>query len=101
MGAHRRREIEVIRDILKVCLRGANKTKIVYHANLNFTRLSMYLRMLLSFGFVSEVDTPSGTIIYKTTKDGVDFLNRCLKMQSRLGKVPVTVRSRARLEPLI
>lgn len=58
MQGHRRGEIEIMRDILEVCLRGANKTKIVYGANLNFSRLERYFRTLLSLGFIAEEDDP-------------------------------------------
>lgn len=80
---HRRREVEIMRDVLEVCLRGASKTKIVYKANLNFTRLNKYLGMLLSLGFVAEDDDPAGSVVYKTTEAGVSFLKGCFRMQGR------------------
>jgi predicted transcriptional regulator len=94
MQGHRRGEIEIIRDILEVCLRGANKTKIVYSANLNFSRLEKYFRTLLSLGFIAEEDDPAGSIVYRTTKAGMDFLSGCLKIQKSLPKAPVEVNSR-------
>ena len=45
VGDHRRGEVEIIRDVLEVCLNGANKTRVVYGANLNFTRVDKYLRV--------------------------------------------------------
>ncbi|HWQ20196.1 MAG TPA: winged helix-turn-helix domain-containing protein, partial [Methanotrichaceae archaeon] len=32
----RRDKLQIILDILEICVNGANKTKIVYQANLNF-----------------------------------------------------------------
>lgn len=94
MQGHRRGEIDIMRDILEICLRGANKTKIVYGANLNFSRLERYFRALLSLGFIAEEDDPAGSVVYRTTKAGMDFLRGCLKMQKSLAKAPVEVNSR-------
>lgn len=87
MGRCRRGEVEIMRDVLEVCLRGASKTRIVYRANLNFTRLNKYLGMLLSLGYVVEEDVPSRSVVYRTTKAGKIFLNGCLKMQNKSGRV--------------
>lgn len=89
MGGHRRGEIEIMRDILEVCLKGANKTKIVYQANLNFSRLERYLEILLTLGFVAKEDDPTRSIIFRTTKAGMNFLSGCLKMQKCLEKMPI------------
>ena len=94
MGDHRRGEIEIMRDVLVACLRGASKTRIVYGANLNFSRLERYLRLLLGLGFVVVEDNPAGSVVYRTTRAGLDFLNGCLRMQKILRNVPVELRSR-------
>ena len=91
---HRRSEVEIMRDILEICMKGANKTKIVYAANLNFSRLERYLGMLLSLGFVAAEDDPAGSVVYRTTKAGMDFLCGCLKMQESLRKLPFEVKSK-------
>jgi len=83
-----------MRDVLEICLKGANKTKIVYAANLNFSRLWRYLGMLLSLGFVVGEYDHSGSIVYRTTKAGMDFLNRCLTMKKNFRKAPAEVISR-------
>jgi len=97
MKDHRRGEVEIIRDVLDVCLRGANKTKIVYGANLNFSRLERYLEMLLILGFVAEESGLPGSVVYRTTKAGMDFLSGCLKMQKGLRKAPVEVIGRVQI----
>lgn len=86
MEDHRRGEIEIMRDILEACLRGANKTKIVYRSNLNFSRLEKYLELLLNLGFISVVDEPERNVAYRTTDAGLNFINGCLKMQKNLEK---------------
>jgi predicted transcriptional regulator len=94
MEGRRRGEIEIMRDVLEACLKGANRTKIVYGTNLNFSRLEKYLGILLSLGFIAKEDNPAGSVVYKTTQAGMDFLGGCLKMQSSLRKVPVNLVSR-------
>jgi len=94
MGGHRRGEVEIMRDILEACLRGVNKTRIVYRANLNFSRLERYLGLLLGLGFVVEEDDPAGSVVYRTTRAGLDFVNGCLRMQKSLRSVPVELKSR-------
>lgn len=101
MGLHRRSEVEIMGDILEVCLRGTNKTKIVYDANLNFTSLNKYLSMLLGLGFVTVSVGYKGSnssavnFVYRTTKAGKDFFDGCLNMQKMLG------RPKFRVKPLI
>jgi len=61
--------------ILKVCLNGpACKTKIVYDANLNFTRLKKHLSLLLNMGYLVEENGPRKKVVYQTTKAGRVFI---------------------------
>lgn len=71
----RRGEVEILRDILSIALKGVVKTRIVYGANLNFIRLKRYLDRLESWGLIRRVDNASGQVIYKTTEKGRIFLN--------------------------
>ena len=81
MGGHRRGQIEIMRSVLQCCMKEATKTKIVYGANLNFSRLGKYLEMLLSLGFLVEETKSSGSVCYKTTAAGAYFLEGCSKMK--------------------
>lgn len=74
LSPKRRSELAIMRDVLDVCMKGANKTRIVYSANLNFTRLNRYLRMLLSLGFLAKETAADGGVYYKTTPAGVYFV---------------------------
>ena len=38
---------EIISQILEICMNGASKTRIVYHANLNFKTVNPYLDLLI------------------------------------------------------
>ena len=73
----RRSRTEVIIDVLSEALSGANKTRIMYQANLNFLRFNRYFDELLDAGLVEVFDNPgskSGGIIYKTTEKGRELL---------------------------
>ena len=77
LGNHRRGEIEIMHDVLEVCLKGVNKTRIVYRANLNFPRLNRYLRVLLGLGFLVKEVQADGSVFYKTAAAGVHFFEGC------------------------
>jgi len=85
--AHRRSQVEIICDILETCLDGAAKTSVVYRANLNFTRLSKYVSMLLGMRYISLSVVYGGgnvnemRIVYTTTDQGRDFLANFVNMK--------------------
>jgi len=64
----------VVADILMEALNGANKTRIVYRANLNFLRFDSYFSDLLIKGLIAEENTSGGRTIYRTTDRGRRFL---------------------------
>jgi predicted transcriptional regulator len=72
--------MEVIEDILKTADNpfGANKTKLVYMSNLNFTRLSHFLDYLLEKGLLEKND---GGNTYMLSAKGREFLKQLKKMQ--------------------
>ena len=74
----RRSRAEVIADILFEALHGANKTRIMYRANLNFLRFERYFGELLSRDLIVVVDNPgvySGGVVYQTTEKGRALLD--------------------------
>ena len=80
----RRSRVEVIIDILSEALKGANKTRIIYRANLNFLRFERYFGELLSSGLIVVVDNPgvcSGGVVYQTTEKGKELLAILKKAQ--------------------
>ncbi len=74
----RRSRIEVVADILAEALNGANKTRVMYRANLNFLRFERYLSELLEKELMVELNNPRSGVIYRTTDKGRDLL-RVLK----------------------
>lgn len=71
----RRDHLEVVADILTEALRGANKTSIIYRANLNFLRFDRYFSELREKGLIVTVNTSDGRMVYQTTEKGKTFLN--------------------------
>lgn len=50
----RRDKLKIILDILDICNDGANKTKIVYQANLNFKMANIYLDIMTNEGLLNH-----------------------------------------------
>jgi predicted transcriptional regulator len=71
----RRSRIEVICDILSEALGGANKTRLMYHCNLNFMRFNRYLQELLDAGLIERAGSnPEGVVLYKTSDKGRELI---------------------------
>jgi predicted transcriptional regulator len=71
----RRSRTDVIINILDEALSGANKTRLMYRCNLNFTRFNRYMQMLLDAGLIECVNAnPEGAALYKTTDKGRELL---------------------------
>jgi predicted transcriptional regulator len=67
----RRSNIDICADILKVARGGANKTRIVYQANLNFKLVKDYLRRLVDRGLIEASER-----LFVTTPKGVQFIEQ-------------------------
>ncbi len=63
----RRDKLQIILDILEICVNGANKTKIVYQANLNFKMVNIYLDILTNDQLL-DVDSEQNKIYITTNK---------------------------------
>jgi len=71
----RRSRTEVISDILSEALGGANKTRLMYHCNLNFVRFNNYIKELLDAGLIESNNVnPRNVVLYKTTSKGRELL---------------------------
>jgi predicted transcriptional regulator len=81
----KRSKHEILSKILKICLNGASKTRIVYQANLNFRTVNPYLQMLIQNNLL-EADVGERTV-YRTTKQGesleetISHVNQCLLLK--------------------
>jgi len=77
----RRSRVEVIVDILTEALEGANKTRIMYRANLNFVRFNCYLSELVENGLLVVEDGGGGRVVYRVTERGKTLLETLRKAQ--------------------
>jgi predicted transcriptional regulator len=80
----RRDKLQIILDILDTCVKGANKTKIVYQANLNFKMVNIYLDILTNNGLL-ELDKEQSKV-YLTTNKGKDLLKDLKQIYDKLDK---------------
>ncbi len=72
----RRDKFDIVIEILDVVLSGANKTKIVYKANLNFNLATTYVDLLLEKGLIRT----NGSI-YEITEKGKTFAKKAKELQ--------------------
>ena len=86
MISKRRTNDQIFSEILKICVNGAGKTKIVYQANLNFRTAKPYLDKLMNNGFIEAVRDGS-KVIYKTTPKGLDLKGRFDQFHGDLDKL--------------
>ncbi len=70
---HRRSNIEVIADILR--LGEAGKTEIMYSANMSYRQLQKYLEFLVEGGFLDRHVVPNPGVKYKVTEKGRRLLH--------------------------
>jgi predicted transcriptional regulator len=84
-GRRRRTRSEVIVDVLSEALSGANKTRLMYRCNLNFSRFNRCLSEFLDAGLIESVaQNPEGVAIYKTTEKGRKLLRVLRKAEEFL-----------------
>jgi predicted transcriptional regulator len=71
---HRRSNIEIIADMLRVGENGAGKTEIMYSANMSYTQIQKYLGFLMSQGLVDRVEVGNPVVTYQVTDKGLKIL---------------------------
>jgi predicted transcriptional regulator len=76
----KRGKMEIICEILKICRTGANKTQIVYQANLNFTNTRKYLDFLVNNKKFLTKNEENNT--YKITEAGLNALPGLMRVTS-------------------
>jgi len=76
----RRNNIEIMKDVLSVCLNGSIKTQIVYKANSNFVHVKPFIEKALSKGLLEEREGR-----FYTTDKGKEFILRVLDILAMLG----------------
>ena len=74
-SSKRRDKLVIMAEIMDITKTGALKTQIMYRANLSFSQLNGYLKLLTSNKLL-EKTAANGKDIYKATPKGKDFLTR-------------------------
>lgn len=69
----RRDKLFIIAEILEIAREGTLKTQIMYRANLSFTQLNQYLKLLTEIKLL-EVIKKNDKSIYVITEKGMKFL---------------------------
>jgi predicted transcriptional regulator len=80
----RRSKHVIISEILDICRCGANKTKIVYQANLNFRIVNNYIDLLIKNNLI-EVKQGKD-ISYETTDRGISLLDAFKQISSQISE---------------
>lgn len=71
MPGKRNRNV-IAAQILDICADGANKTRVIYQANLNSLMSTQYLDNLMKSGLIEAI--PDGSrFIYRTTPEGLEL----------------------------
>jgi len=74
----------IMSEILDVCRDGANKTRIVYQANLNFRIVNPYIELLVKNDLI-EIKRGKNQI-YEITERGISLLNDLKRVNSQLNE---------------
>lgn len=74
----------IMSEILDVCRDGANKTRIVYQANLNFRTVNPYIELLVKNDLIKIKEDKNQ--IYETTERGISLLNDLKRVNSQLNE---------------
>jgi len=80
----RRGEVEILMDVLSVCLNGVRVTHLMYRANLSYSTLRKYLFTALEKGLISNVRNSDGSVVYRTTEKGRLLLGKLKEVNSAL-----------------
>lgn len=62
-------------EIMEIAQKGALKTEIMYKANLSFSQLNDYIKLLTSTNLLNKT-AENGRTVYRVTEKGRDFLSR-------------------------
>jgi len=86
MISKRRTNDLIVSQILKLCMPGASKTRVMYQANMNFLTTKSYLDNLIKSECIEAI--PNGSrIVYKTTPKGMDLKERFEQYHNAIGEL--------------
>lgn len=96
--SRRRDKLYIIAEILEIAKDGVLKTQIMYRANLSFTQLNDYLKLMLKNGLLENIIS-NDKEIYKATEKGLDFLQRYHEITGLLKSEEDAYRNNVKVPP--
>ncbi|MBI4302973.1 MAG: hypothetical protein HY665_01345 [Chloroflexi bacterium] len=82
---HRRSNIEIIADMLRVGENGAGKTEIMYSTNMSYSQIQKYLNFLMTSDFITKLEIGNPVITYQVTDKGLKLLRSIESVTEMLG----------------
>jgi predicted transcriptional regulator len=83
-GIMKRSRHIIISQILEICIGGASKAKIVRQGHLNLKTVKPYTDLLINNGLLKIRQGPR--IIYETTDEGIEFIEKFNKINNQLSE---------------
>jgi predicted transcriptional regulator len=97
-SSKRRDKLYIIAEILEIAKEGTLKTQIMYRANLSFTQLNDYVGFMLKINLIDKA-LENDREIYRTTKKGMDFLQRYREISELLKDEEPNYRNNVKIPP--
>ncbi len=82
MFKHKRSDVEVVADMLRV---KGSQTAIMYGANLSYAQTQKYLHQLSEMALIEPVEIRNGRPLYGPTGKGLEFLGLVDQLEVLLG----------------
>jgi predicted transcriptional regulator len=99
-SSKRRDKLYIIAEILEIAKDGVLKTQIMYKANLSFTQLNEYIRLMLKNELLNMV-TSDNKEVYKASAKGLNFLQRYHEIKELLKTENENYRNNVKIPPHI
>jgi predicted transcriptional regulator len=81
MMGRRRGEVQILIDILGICLKGVKVTHLMYKANLSYYTLHRYLATMSKQGLIAKASSNDGFEVYSVTEKGKTVLDKLREVE--------------------
>jgi len=98
-SSERRDRLRIVAEILEITRRGALKTQVMYQSRLSFTQVNDYLEFMLETNLMKKIKQDDRNI-YKTTPNGLDFVQRYRDLAELLRTEEEDNESNSKITPL-
>jgi predicted transcriptional regulator len=87
----KRGRLEIIYEILSICQKPAQKTRVLYSCNLSYEQLSRYMKYLITKDLLSIIEVEQKKL-YQVTEKGRRFLERYESLSNIIEEIPIRIR---------